>query len=55
MGTEGFSGRNRGYTDWEASCLCSCGEEGDWEVDRLMQLLGSGSEVSIARKLRLKV
>ena len=21
-------------------CLCSCREEGDWEVNRLMQLLG---------------
>ena len=23
-------------------CLCSCREEGDWEVNRLMQLLGIG-------------
>ena len=36
-------------------CLCSCREEGDWEVDQLMQLLGLGSEVSIVQKLRLKV
>ena len=45
-----------GYTDWEALCLCSCREEWDWEVKRLMQLLkDSGSEVLIVQELRLKV
>ena len=31
-------------------CLCSCREERDWEVDRLMQLFGIGLEVSIGTK-----
>ena len=27
VGAEGYSGQIRGFTDWEASCLCSCREE----------------------------